>query len=154
MTSWVRAILWGLVVWLVPFVVAVSVFPLKENNRPLFESIMPVTLSLVAVACGLLYFRRVQRTSLREGVLLGCLWFVISVLIDLPLMLSPPISFTPLEYAADVGFTYLMFPVITVGIAFAAKQGAGAKLAEDATCVPPLGSTAAPNGPPTPPDGR
>jgi hypothetical protein len=122
MTSWRRAILLGLVVWLVPFVVAFAAFPLKESWRSLFESIMAVTLSLTVVACAILYFARVRGTSVREGLLLGGLWLAISVLIDLPLMLSPPISYTPTEYAADIGLTYLMIPAITVGIAFAARK--------------------------------
>jgi hypothetical protein len=37
MTSLRKALLLGLVVWLVPFVVACCIFPLKESWRPLFE---------------------------------------------------------------------------------------------------------------------
>ena len=121
MTSWVRAVLWGLVVWVIPFVVAVLAFPLKANWRSLFESIMAVTLALVVVVCAVQYFGRVRNRFVREGAMLGFLWFAVSVIIDLPLMLSPPISYTPLEYAADIGLTYLMMPVITVGIAFAVR---------------------------------
>jgi hypothetical protein len=141
------------VVWLVPFVVAVLIFPLKKNWPPLFESIMPVTLAFVVVFCAVRYFRRVRGAFVREGILLGLIWFAISVLIDLPLMLSPPISMMPLDYAADVGLTYLMIPVITVGIAFAAKTGAKANSQGESPCNPAPGSTAAPSGPPTPPAG-
>lgn len=124
MRSWGKAILLGLLVWLVPFSVAFAAFPLKESRRSLFESIMPVTLSVIVVACGLVYFRRVSRPSLKEGVCLGCLWFAISVGIDLPLMLSPPINYTLGEYVADIGLTYLMIPVITIGMALAAARNA------------------------------
>lgn len=124
MRSGGKAILLGLLVWLVPFGVAFAAFPLKESRRSLFESIMPVTLSIVVIACALAYFRRVSRPSWKEGACLGCLWFAISVGIDLPLMLSPPINYTLGEYVADIGLTYLMIPVITIGVALAAARNA------------------------------
>jgi hypothetical protein len=117
MSSWRAAIGLGLLVWLVPFVVAFAAFPLKTSWRPLFESIMPLTLSLVVVGSALVYFRRANAPSAGEGILLGLVWMAISIGIDLPLMLSPPISYTPTEYAADIGLTYAMIPVITAGIA-------------------------------------
>ena len=122
MTSVRKAIQLGLLIWLVPFVVAVLVFPLKTSWRSLFESIMPVTVSAVATASAAFYFRGVQVSSLREGLAVGLVWMAISVAIDLPLMLSPPIRMPLLEYAADIGLTYLMIPVITLGIT-AARRG-------------------------------
>jgi len=107
--------------WLLPFGVAFASFPLKESWRSLFESIMALTVATVTVLLALWYFRRVQQPTAREGVLLGLLWLVISVAIDLPLMLSPPISYTPREYVADIGATYLMIPVISAGIGKAAQ---------------------------------
>ena len=129
MTSIRKALLLGLVVWLVPFVVAFCIFALKASWRSLFESIMPVTLAAVVVGCALFYFRevpaqpavRITAPSLREGFLLGLIWWAISLAIDLPLMLSPPISMPLREYAADIGLTYLMIPIITLGVAQAAR---------------------------------
>lgn len=122
MASWRKAILFGVMIWLIPFIVAFIAFPLKESWRSLFESVMALTLSIVVVACALRYFSRVKTAFLREGIRLGILWFAISVVIDLPLMLSPPINYTLAEYAADIGLTYLMMPAITVGIALAISR--------------------------------
>ena len=116
---WRRALLLGLLVWLIPFLMALAVFPLKESWRSLFESIMPVTLAATIVGCTGWYLRRPGDFRLREGVLVGLVWMLISMAIDLPLMLSPPISYTLSEYLADVGLTYLMIPVITSGMALA-----------------------------------
>jgi hypothetical protein len=145
MTSIRKALLLGLVVWLVPFVVAFCIFPLKTSWRSLFESIMPVTLAAVVVGCALFYFRRqpagsmpasgvpagnmpaqpadnIPAPSLREGLLVGLLWWAMSLAIDLPLMLSPPISMRLEEYAADIGLTYLMIPILTLGVAAARRS--------------------------------
>jgi hypothetical protein len=116
MTSIRKAILLGLLIWVVPFAVAFAAFPLKESWRSLFESIMPVTVAAVATACAVYYFRSVKTATLREGLVLGLVWLAISVAIDLPLMLSPPIRMPLLEYLADIGLTYVMIPIITVGI--------------------------------------
>jgi hypothetical protein len=105
--------------WLLPFVVAFASFPLKESWRSLFESIMALTVAAVTVLLALWYFRRAPQPTATEGLLLGLLWLAISVAIDLPLMLSPPISYTPQEYVADIGVTYLMIPVITSGTSIA-----------------------------------
>ena len=122
MSSWRRALLLGLLVWLVPFVVAFAAFPLKAKNYPLFESIMPVALAMTVVLCSLWYFRKVDRPTVREGLLLGMLWMLLSMAIDLPLMLSPPLNYTLEKYVADVGLTYLMMPIIATGIARAASH--------------------------------
>ena len=123
MTSWRRAILLGVAVWLFPFVIACLIFSLKTSWRSLFESIMPVTLALAVMVFAVRYLRKTPAAAPREIARLGVLWFAICVLIDLPLMLSPPISMPLGEYVADIGVTYLMIPVITMGIALAASRG-------------------------------
>ena len=39
-------------------------------------------------------------------------WMAITIVIDLPLFLSPFIGMSASEYAADIGLTYLMIPII------------------------------------------
>jgi hypothetical protein len=100
MVSIVRAFFYGFLIWLITFVVAFALSPLKESWRLLFESIMPVALSLAVAVLALVYFRRIKHGFIREGVLLGWLWLGISIVIDLPLMLSPPMDMTLVEYTA------------------------------------------------------
>jgi hypothetical protein len=104
----------GVLVWLIPFVVAFLIFPLRESSRPLFESIMPVAVAAAVAGAALSYFRRVHAGFVREGLMLGLLWLVISVGMDAPLMLfGGPMQMTVPQYAADIGLTYLLMPVIT-----------------------------------------
>ena len=136
MALWSRALGYGVLVWLIPFAVAFALFPLKESWRSLFESVMPVTGSLAVVWLAVSYFRKrkieagkiqVENCNagaalIREGIQLGVLWMVISILIDLPLMLTPPLNYTLQEYVADIGLTYVMIPIITTGIAAATSS--------------------------------
>ncbi len=117
-----KALLLGLVVWLVPFSVSVVVSPLHAPRRALFESIMAVSVCATAVLCGLHYLKRIDRVSVRDGVIVGLLWLAMSVLIDLPLFSWGPMKRTLGEYFADIGLTYLAIPVITAGLARSASR--------------------------------
>jgi hypothetical protein len=122
MKSLPRALGLGFLVWLAPFVVAFMVFPFRESWRALFESVMAVTVSVVTVWLGLVYLRKLSSVTIKGGILVGLLWWVISVAIDLPLMLSRPINMTFVDYLADIGLTYVMIPVITTGLAIASGR--------------------------------
>ncbi|NIN72894.1 MAG: hypothetical protein GTO46_13410 [Gemmatimonadetes bacterium] len=129
-----KAVVFGVLVWLIPFITALLISPLRESARPLFESIMPVVVTVATATFALLYFRRVSTNHLREGVLLGALWYAISVVIDLPLMLTGPIGMSFGEYMADIGLTYLIIPTVTIGLGLACGQvaaSAGAPVTTD-----------------------
>jgi hypothetical protein len=120
MTSWGKAIGYGFLVWLTPFVVAFMIFPIHESSRPLFESIMAVAVSSAATVFGILYLKDVSQHIVKEGVLIGILWLVISVMVDAPLMLfGGPMKMSITGYIADIGVTYLCIPVITWGLSYA-----------------------------------
>jgi hypothetical protein len=96
--------------------------------RPLFESIMAVTVTATAVVLGLVYLKRLDRGLAREGLLLGLIWFAVCVLIDAPLMLlSGPMKMSFASYVADIGLTYLSIPIVTWGLGVARAAGSGSK---------------------------
>lgn len=124
MRSWRRILGLGFVAWLVPFVVAFLVFPFRESARPLFESIMAVAVTASVVILGLVYLRRIDGGFVREGLLLGVIWFVMCVLIDAPLMLfGGPMKMAFGQYMADIGLTYVVIPVVILGLAAARAVG-------------------------------
>lgn len=126
MRSWRGVLGRGLVVWLAPFVVAFLAFPLRESARPLFESIMAVAVTATAVVLGLSYIKRLDGGLVREGTLLGLIWFAMCVLIDAPLMLfGGPMKMSFGAYMADIGLTYLSIPIVTWGLAAARACGEG-----------------------------
>jgi len=113
-----KVLLFGFLVWLVPFVISFLIFPLKESNRGLFESIMPVVISISAVIFSILYFRRLQANFLKEACLLGIIWLAISVVLDLCLFMEGPMKMSLAEYMMDIGLTYLMIPIISIGFGY------------------------------------
>jgi hypothetical protein len=119
-----RALLFGLLVWAIPFIVAFAIYPIHETWRALFESIMPVVIALTVVALGLAYFRRVTGRCMREGILLGVMWFAMCFVIDMFMFSAGPMKMSFAAYVGDVGLTYLMIPAITIGLGSAHKHGA------------------------------
>jgi ABC-type tungstate transport system substrate-binding protein len=117
MTSIRKAIIFGFLVWAIPFAVAFMIFGIRESNRPLFESMMPVVLTGCAVLFSVLYFKKADKTSTTEGLKLGLIWLVISLIIDLGMFMQGPMKMPLVDYIADIGFTYLIIPIITVGSA-------------------------------------
>jgi len=122
MAAGVRAIFYGILIWVAVFIVAMAVFPFRESNRPLFESIMPVAVTAATVFFAQLYFTRVEKDFVKEGVVLGLLWLGINILIDLPMMFGGPLEMTLSEYFADIGLTYLIIPVITLSTGLASAR--------------------------------
>jgi hypothetical protein len=106
---------WGFLVWLVPFVVAVAIQPVKERNRLLFESIMPVVVCISATAAGYFYLRG-RGDVTRAAITAGVVWLVISIVIDLMMFSGGPKKMGMGEYFADIGIAYLVIPVICIGM--------------------------------------
>lgn len=117
-----RAFGLGLLVWLLPFVVAFLVFPFRESWRALFESVMAVSVTVTAVWFGLVYLRRLPVVAVQDGVLVGVLWWLMCVAIDLPLFSAGPMTMTLGDYMADIGLTYVSIPAVTIGLAVATAR--------------------------------
>jgi hypothetical protein len=114
-----KIILFGFLVWVFPFLFSVALYPLKISIPLLFESLMPVFISLVAVIFATLYFKSVNKKFIREGMIIGLIWFSISILFDLVLFIpSSPMQMSFKNYMLDISITYLIIPIITIGIGY------------------------------------
>ena len=117
MNKYVKLVGFGFLIWLIPFLVSFVIFPLRNTNRPLFESIMPVVLVLAVMIISVLYFKKIEKESLKEGLIAGVLWFVLSLAIDTMLFLpSSPMQMSFIDYMMDIGLTYLIILIIPIGI--------------------------------------
>lgn len=110
-------ILYGVGIWAFTFVVAMLIFPIRAQERALFESIMPVALSLVVVTATAHYFRRNQATIMKTFCV-SLIWLGVNLAIDALLFSWGPMKMTLLDYIKDIGITYLMIPIIATGYGF------------------------------------
>ena len=118
MKSIKQTLLFGFLIWLIPFLVAFAMYSIHETNRPLFESIMPNIIVLSTVVFSVLYFKKLNENYIKEGLLLGIIWLAISILIDLVMFMQGPMKIGFADYIMDIGLTYFIIPTITVGFGY------------------------------------
>jgi len=118
MKSIKKTLLYGFLIWLIPFIIAFLIFPIRESNRALFESIMPIVITICVVFFAVVYFKKLEDNFLKEGVLIGIVWLVMSFGIDLIMFMQGPMKMSFINYAMDLGLTYLIIPTITVGFGY------------------------------------
>jgi len=82
---------------------------------------MPIVVVLAVVIFAVLYGRKVKSIVLEEWVKLGVLWLAVSVAIDLLMFSWGPMKMSLADYFKDIGFTYLMIPIISAGFGYLKK---------------------------------
>ncbi|WP_281773929.1 hypothetical protein [Methanobacterium formicicum] len=131
MNRYLKIILFGFLIWLIPFVVSFFIYPLKTSGNPLFESIMPLALTIITVLLACTYLKSIQKEFVKESILIGVTWFLINIIIDLIMFLPvSPMQMTLNDYMADIGITYLIIPVITMGMGYLVQNKAEIKKAK------------------------
>ncbi len=130
MTSLKSAVLYGFLVWLVPFAVSIPLFTPDGEPRIdvfLFKTIMLIIGSVTGAALLVRYFRKVNSDYVAEGVKLGTLWLVMNWGLDFATIVSfngMPVG----TYFTEIGLRYLNMPIfsIAIGLALAHRTGSAA----------------------------
>jgi hypothetical protein len=125
----------GFLTWLVPFIAA---FPLySRDGIPLYDTLLTknilfVVFALVLSFLLLMYFRRVDKNYLSEGVIVGATWLGINWLLDL-LVIVPMAKMSIGDYATRIGLGYLLMPIICMAIGQALRVNAMGRNKQTAT---------------------
>jgi hypothetical protein len=116
LTSWKRAAGLGFLSWLLPFLFAFPMFPLKQVNQPLFDTVISLAVIAAAALLGRRYFRGVsERPAIGEALLLGFLWLAINLVMDYPMFHYGPMKMTAARYYSEIGAGYLLYPAFLAG---------------------------------------
>ena len=115
-----RALLLGVVAWLIPFAAGFVVFPIKQTNAQLFNSIMALAVVLTAAALLILYFRD-RQVNVREAGIVGAMWVVMNLVLDYPMFAFGPMQMTAAQYYSEIGLEYLIYPIVAIGAAKLAR---------------------------------
>ena len=71
MNKYVKIGFFGIPIWLIPFVVSFIIFPLRDSNRALFESIMPVVLTVIVITFSIIYLKNMDKIYVIDGIIAG-----------------------------------------------------------------------------------
>lgn len=116
MKKHLKNLLFGFLSWLIPFIASIFFFT-KEGGLTvdifLFKSIMIVFGSVIGAILMVLYFKNIQKDYLREGIIIGMVWFAINIILDL-LVLLPMSGMSVPDYFAQIGIRYLVIPVMSI----------------------------------------
>lgn len=124
MHSYKKAFLFGFLTWLVPFVAAFAFYK-RDGSLSidifLFKSIMIVVASAFGSFVLVKYFKSVKDNFVKEGVLVGVLWFAINIILDV-IILMPMSKMSLKDYIMQIGLRYLMIPAISMGMGYALRN--------------------------------
>ena len=110
--KWKFGIIFGVLVWSIPFLVSFLIYPLKTADNPLFETIMPIVLVLVGSLFLFLYMKKDSHLTVLKGLELGLIFFIISIVLDLFMFMEGPMKMSFSDYMLDIGLTYLIYPIL------------------------------------------
>jgi hypothetical protein len=130
--KFLKIIFFGILAWLIPILVSILFVDMEGNfiiPETFFKSIMIVVGSLVAVILAVKYYKNIKDDFVQEGMILGIIWFIISIALDLVMVFSNffqmtilEYQMTILEYFTEIGLRYLCIPIFTIGLGYALNQ--------------------------------
>jgi hypothetical protein len=121
MNYW-TATVYGAAIWAFTFATAIVAFPLRADERPLFESIMPVALVLAVTVASARYLRNLRERHLAVAARVALVWLAVNLLIDALAFSSGPMRMALVDYLKDIGVTYLLIPIIPIGFGYALEK--------------------------------
>ncbi len=112
------ALLYGVLLWLVPFIVAMALYQVRGTDRIFFETLMPVVITVSVVVLSYPYFKGISGAYLKHGIIIGILWLAMSIIFDLLMFTWGPMAMGFVDYMKDIGLTYLIYPAVTIGAGY------------------------------------
>lgn len=113
-----RALALGLLLWGVLFAVASVLYPWSVAAPRVFKSVIVVVMASVTTCVAIAYLRDLEGRILGRALFASMVWPLMCVTLDLVILMVRPPRLSIREYMADVGLTYLIVPVIVLGLAY------------------------------------
>ncbi len=111
----------GIILWAIPYATAIPLLGLNQSDQLFFKTIMIVEGSIVGAVLAAVYFVRVRRDFLREGLVLGAVWIVVNWILDyagLIVLTGMPLG----RYFAEIGLRYIAMAAPTVAIGYVLER--------------------------------
>ena len=124
-----KLILFGFFIWLIPFIISILFFN-KDGELLvdvfLFKSIMIVVGTFTGACVLIWYFKKVEINFLKTSIVVGLVWFLISIVLDL-IVLLPMSGMGVGSYFSEIGIRYLSLPILTTTVGYLLEKNNYAK---------------------------
>jgi uncharacterized membrane protein YpjA len=123
MNKYLKLSLFGFLTWLVPFVSGFLFYSPQGQlvvDALVFKAVMVVVGSIAGAALLVLYFSKIEKNYVSEGVMVGVVWLVLNILLDL-LILVPMSKMATGTYFAQIGLEYLTIPTMSIAMGLVAR---------------------------------
>lgn len=108
-----KIITFGFMVWLIPTIVTyITSF---TSGLYLFEIISALSIAITVIIFAYLYFIDLDSHFIRDGIILGVIWIIISIVLDIILVLLGITKLTLSQYLFYVAPIYIIIPAVTIG---------------------------------------
>lgn len=107
---------YGVLVWLIPTLISILILLLSAIN--LFETIAPIAITITVVMFSYLYLKDIDTNFIKEGVVIGLSWAIISIVLDLLMIMIGVTQLSLTSYTVYVGPLYLVVPALTIGFGY------------------------------------
>jgi hypothetical protein len=126
MSVWLRAILIGIGMWAMPFVLGALLMPVLSPESQLFDTLMSIAVAAVAAGGALRFLSRHPNPTARLGALAGTFWAMMALALDSAFFLFGPaeMRMSVADYGAKIGAGYLVIPIVTAGLGAAMTRAA------------------------------
>lgn len=108
-----KIIIFGLLIWLIPTIISFLISYL--NILSLFDIIVAVVVAATVIGFSYLYFKDIDGNFVREGIIIGVIWVLVSIILDLVLIIVGVTKLSLANYAIYVAPVYIIIPAITIG---------------------------------------
>jgi hypothetical protein len=119
-----RIWLYGILSWLIPFGASFLFFDPSGGvaiPQPLFKSSMVVIGGATGAGLLVLVFRKAP-PSVASGLVIGLLWLVINLGLDLA-VLVPMSKMAVTDYLYDIGLRYILLPIVAIAMGAVGGRG-------------------------------
>lgn len=82
-------IICGVLIWLLTYLISIIVQPLILDNSLYNNLILPLNIVIVTGFFGIIYIRNIDENELIEGILVGILFVLIDIILDLIFFVIP-----------------------------------------------------------------
>ncbi|MEL7671228.1 hypothetical protein [Methanobacterium sp.] len=116
-----KIINYGLLVWLIPSLITVILGSFIAAMN-IFEIVSALAIAVTVIVFSYFYFRGITKNFIKEGVLIGIIWLIINIVLDIILILLGISQLTLTNYAMYVAPLYVIIPAITSGLGLYMNQ--------------------------------